>query len=217
MRLNAGSRQGVARNYDRMSWWYGAVAGTGESGLREAALRLFAAQAGEAVLEIGYGSGQSILRLAEAVGDSGKACGIDISGRMLSVATRRAAAAGMAGRVELRCADALPLPYGDSVFDGVFMSFTLEVFSPQEMDALLRECRRVLKPSGRVCVVAMSSQGKRTTMMRLYGWAHARMPKVVDCRPICAAEALCANGFRIKAVKLSSLWGLSVETVQAKR
>jgi SAM-dependent methyltransferase len=58
-----------------------------------------AAQAG-GVLELGCGSGRVLLPCAEAAG-GGPAAGVDRSPAMLALARRRAAAEGLAGRVEL--------------------------------------------------------------------------------------------------------------------
>ena len=57
------------------------------------------------------------------------------------------------------------------------MSFTLELFGPQEIPVVLSECWRVLRERGRICVVAMSRLGKRNLMTRLYGWANQWFPR----------------------------------------
>jgi trans-aconitate methyltransferase len=53
------------------------------SPLERAALARAAARAGERVIDIGCGCGASTLQLAERVGLSGSALGLDISGAML--------------------------------------------------------------------------------------------------------------------------------------
>src|SRR5271166_2516713 len=65
------------------------------AGFTEAALKAAAAKPGESVLDIGCGTGSTLLRLAESVGPSGSALGIDISAQQLEVARARIATAGM--------------------------------------------------------------------------------------------------------------------------
>ena len=66
--------------------------------LGEQALRL---AGGESVLEIGFGTGNSILNLAKLVGAEGKVCGIDISPGMLQVAQEKVDQANLPAAIEL--------------------------------------------------------------------------------------------------------------------
>lgn len=65
----------------------------------------------------------------------------------------------------------LPIPEG--CFDAVFMSFALELFDESDTRTVLAECRRVLMPGGRLCIVAMAQPVRPNPMIRLYAWAHA--------------------------------------------
>ena len=103
------------------------------------------------------------------------------------------------------------MPFEDGFFDGIFMSFTLELFPDDEIPVVLKECMRVLKSGGRLCVACMSKKGKQTTMMKLYVWSHKKYPGFVDCRPIFAGQAVESAGFNIANSTLMSMWGLPVE------
>ena len=202
--------------YDSMSRWYDMLAGSSEGKFVHLGLEKLAATEGEVVLEIGFGTGEALVALAQAVGASGKVYGIDISEGMLNVAQEKLEAAGLAERVELRLGDAAQLPFQDRFFKGVFMSFTLELFDTPEIPVVLAECRRVLSSGGRLVLVAMSKRGDGGLMLRLYEWVHEKLPKYVDCRPIFVREALEEAGFRVIDSELRSMWGLPVEIMVAK-
>ena len=74
--------------YDRISHAYDLISDAGEHKARETGELALDIQAGEHVLEIGYGTGNSMIHLAEAVGDSGTVAGIDVSTGMQQVATK---------------------------------------------------------------------------------------------------------------------------------
>ena len=201
--------------YDRMSKWYDLLTGKSEKKFREAGLEKLDAHEGEVILEIGFGTGHCISAIAKAVGDSGKVYGIDISKGMLEITSKRITKAGLLKRVELTNGDATALPYPDDFFDAVFMSFTLELFDTPDIPVVLRQCRRVLKEGGCICVVAMSGSQNPGIMMKLYEWAHRNFEKCVDCRPIFVQKALEDADFNILDTIILSMWGLPVKVVLA--
>lgn len=211
------SKEEAKASYDRMSRWYDTLAGRFEKKYRDVALQKLSAKEGETILEIGFGTGHCILDLAHSVGSSGKVYGIDISEGMRNITQSRVEEAGVSERVELQCADAVHLPFEADFFDAVFISFTLELFDTPEIPVVLHECQRVLHRSGRICVVAMSKKGEAGVMTRLYEWAHRKLPKYVDCRPIFVQKALEEAGFQILDVTEMSMWGLLGENVVAQR
>lgn len=167
---------------------------------------------GEIVLEIGFGTGHCLKKMAELVGDEGKVYGIDISSGMLEISKRRLQKAGLLDRVEMYCGDASKLPYGDNKFDAVFMSFTLELFDTPEIPKVLNEIRRVLKPGGRLGVVSMSKECDNV-LLRLYEWLHEKFPQYIDCRPIYVEQSIREARFEIKYKEEVRLFGLPGEIV----
>lgn len=101
------------------------------------------------VLEIGFGPGAAIERLAERAA-RGAVVGIDPSQVMLAQASRRNAGAIRAGRVELLHGTAGRLPFDDASFDRALVVNSLHVW-PDSLGGL-REVRRVLRPGGRLGV-----------------------------------------------------------------
>jgi ubiquinone/menaquinone biosynthesis C-methylase UbiE len=211
------SKEEARTNYDKMSRWYDTLAGGSENKLTDSGLQKLGVQKGEKVLEIGFGTGHAILALARAVSELGHVYGIDISEGMLNVTQERVRQAGLSGRVDLRRGDAAQLPFESGFFDAVFMSFALELFDTPEIPTVLQECKRVLRSGGRLCVVAMSKRGKARLMLRLYEWAHEKLPGYVDCRPIFVQDALHGAEFDVVDVTEMSTWGLPVEIVLAKK
>jgi demethylmenaquinone methyltransferase/2-methoxy-6-polyprenyl-1,4-benzoquinol methylase len=203
--------------YNRMSSWYDLVAGSSESKYRNIGLSKLDIKQGEKVLEIGCGTGQCIVTMAECVGESGQVYGIDISDQMLKVACERVNRNDLSERVSLMCCDGVDLLFESGYFDAVFMSFTLELFDTPEIATVLRECRRVLNRDGRICVVAMSKRRHSTLAVRIYEWAHERFPNIIDCRPIYVRESLERNGYQIIEAEEMCIWGLPLEIVLAKR
>ena len=195
-------------SYDRMSRSYDLFAGNFEKRLRNLALERLGVAAGEAVLEIGFGTGHSLERIAKAVGEEGRVCGVDLSAGMLAVSRKRLDRAGLSERVELHCGDAAQLPYAEAEFDAAFMSFTLELFDTPEIPVVLGEIKRVLKTGGRLGVVSLSREDGTPLMLRVYEWLHQRLPQYIDCRPIYVEQAFQEARFRIAHRENESLWGL---------
>ncbi len=209
------SHEQARASYNRISRFYDLIAGWSEKKGRETGLARLAAKDGEQVLEIGFGTGLALTALARTVGEAGRVHGLDLSEVMVSLAQARLDRTGLAERVELRTGDALTLPYPARSFDAVFMSFVLELFDTPEIPVVLAECRRVLRPGGRIGVVSISASGPRTLVRRLYEWSHRRFPRVVDCRPIPVRAILESADFSPTTADTISMWGLGVEIVVA--
>ena len=207
----------IARiSYDRMSRWYDIIAGTSEWKYVKIGLDLLKVAEGEMVLDIGFGTGKSVLAIARSVGEKGRVYGIDLSEGMHRIANNRIENAGLSERVDLRRGDAVKLPFEDNAFDAVFTSFTLELFDIPEIPIVLQECKRVLQSSGRIVVVSMSKKRDEGLAVKLYEWAHAKLPNYVDCRPIYVAESMSEAGFQVQESKEMRMWGLPVDAVLGK-
>jgi ubiquinone/menaquinone biosynthesis C-methylase UbiE len=212
------SRQQARESYNRMSRFYGLLSGGSEKRVIETAIEGFLKpRAGEKILEPGFGAGQVLVTLAEAVGEEGRVYGIDISEGMMAATRKRFERRGLSGRAELIRGDAAELPFEEGFFDGIFMSFALELFDAPEIPVVLGECMRVLKDGGRLCVACMSDRGRHGLMMKLYLWSHEKFPNLVDCRPIFARGFIEEAGFEVDGHKVMSMWGLPVEIVLARK
>ena len=103
----------------------------------------------ENVLEVGFGPGVAIELLASAA-PRGFIAGVDPSAEMVRQATARNAAAIRSGVAELHRGTAESLPFQDEMFDTVLAINSMQVWP--EIDAGLREIRRVLAAGGRVAL-----------------------------------------------------------------
>ena len=110
-----------------------------------------APQPGERVLDIGCGSGTSVLALAEAVGPTGRVLGADIAAESVALAGARIAAAGLA-QAQVVLADAAAHPFEPAGFDLLFSRFGVMFFANPV--AAFAHLRRALAPEGRVAMAA---------------------------------------------------------------
>ncbi len=203
--------------YDRISTAYDLIADSSEHAAREKGLELLAVSPGETALVIGYGTGHALVTLGRAVGPKGRVFGIDISEGMESVARKRINDEDVADRVELTVGDARQLPHADHRFDAVFIAFTLELFDDADLPRVLEQIRRVLRPGGRLGVVAMSKEEHETAMTEMYVWMHRHFPHIVDCRPIEVSRRLEEAAFVVERTERLSMWGLPVAIALARK
>ena len=200
------SRRETRAFYDKIADFYDLLAEHSEGPVRRAGVEMLAPKSGERILEIGCGTGHCVVELASAVGAEGCVLGVDLSERMLARSAARAVEAGLSDRVRFACADAVQLPLANSAVDAVFMSFTLELFDTPDIPRVLAECKRVLKPGGRIGAVGMSKEGPGGVILEAYEWSHQHFPNFVDCRPIFVSRSLEAAGFRVVERKITEMW-----------
>jgi ubiquinone/menaquinone biosynthesis C-methylase UbiE len=103
----------------------------------------------ERVLEVGFGSGAVIEKLASLAPD-GHVAGVDASVEMVAQARKRNAKAVRSGLVELHCGSVASLPFADGTFDKALAINSMQVW-PDAVPGL-RETGRVMKPGGRIAL-----------------------------------------------------------------
>jgi demethylmenaquinone methyltransferase/2-methoxy-6-polyprenyl-1,4-benzoquinol methylase len=165
------------------------------------------ARPGQRVLELGFGTGHALVALAAAVGSTGRVCGLDISPGMLTVARDQVVEVGTRN-VALTLGDARSLCFRDATFDAVFMSFTLGLFGAEAIPGVLTEIHRVLRPSGRLGVVAMAASRNTSAMVEICHWLHRHFLHFVDRRPADLRDVLERARFRILLEDAMSIWEL---------
>jgi ubiquinone/menaquinone biosynthesis C-methylase UbiE len=150
------------------------------------ALELLRLEPDHAVLEIGFGHGRWLRRLAKRV-PRGFVAGVDPSARLVERAARRHRRAIARERIALQRGSAASLPFEPARFDRVLSAHTL-YFWP-DVEAGLREILRVLRPGGRLVLVFLAadeSPGERLYPRETFRFLGRRE----------VARALGAAGFR---------------------
>jgi ubiquinone/menaquinone biosynthesis C-methylase UbiE len=136
------------------------TAGLGAHG--EEALRLSPPRAGERVLDVGCGFGDTAQRIAGLVGGDGEVLGVDASPRFIETARQEAANAGV-GNVRFAVADVETASF-DQRFDLAFSRMGTMFFANPV--AAMRNVRRALRPGGRLVMVVWRSKVENEWMYR---------------------------------------------------
>jgi demethylmenaquinone methyltransferase/2-methoxy-6-polyprenyl-1,4-benzoquinol methylase len=139
---------GVREMFDRIAPVYDAMNRAMTGGLdrrwrRETARAVV--RPGDRVLDACCGTGDLALAAREA---GGRVTGVDFSERMLERARRKAP------ELEWVRADLLELPFEDASFDAATVGFGVR--NLEDLEAGLRELRRVLRPGGRLGVLEIT-------------------------------------------------------------
>jgi demethylmenaquinone methyltransferase/2-methoxy-6-polyprenyl-1,4-benzoquinol methylase/phosphoethanolamine N-methyltransferase len=106
---------------------------------------------GEAVLDVGCGTGDLALQVARRVGSSGLVAGIDAAPEMIARARQKAARRHVA--IDFRIEPVEALSFADQTFDVVVSSLVFHHLPDALKRRGLAEIQRVLKPGGRLLLV----------------------------------------------------------------
>ncbi|MFI5087647.1 MAG: class I SAM-dependent methyltransferase [Terriglobales bacterium] len=155
-----GFRQFMASQLRRPSGWFGSLVVTRvmnrvNARITDSTIALLEIQPQHGVLEIGFGGGHGLARLAEVV-RRGNVAGVDFSDDLARQAQRRFRKEIAQGRLTVQLGDVSRLPYSDENFDRVLTINTI-YFWPDTLQGL-GEIRRVLKNGGRAAVAIRSKE-----------------------------------------------------------
>jgi ubiquinone/menaquinone biosynthesis C-methylase UbiE len=165
-----------ATGYDLLAWAY--LLGR-EGAFRERLIELAGLQAGEAVLDIGCGTGTLAIAAKRRVGPSGAVYGVDASPPMIARASKKARKVRADVFFETAIVEALPFPHAH--FDVVLSTLMMHHLPRKAREQCVGEIRRVLKPAGRVFVVDFGGpQEKRGLLAHFHRHGHVALSDLIQ-------------------------------------
>ena len=160
-------------------------------------LDLAALRPGEAVLDLGSGSGTDVFCAAVLVGESGRVVGVDITDEQIAKATRLRDRDGLC-QVELVEAHIEELPFEDASFDAVVSNGVINLSRAKHR--VFAEAARVLRPGGRLAIADIVSGRalKERTRRNVELWAACIAGAVPRGDYMAAIEA---QGFHVNELR----------------
>ena len=160
-------------------------------------LDLAALEPGEAVLDLGSGSGTDVFCAAVLVGESGRVVGVDITDDQLDKAARLRDTRGLP-QVQFVEAHIEELPFDDASFDAVVSNGVINL-SPAK-DRVFAEAARVLRPGGRLAIADIVSGRalKERTRRNVELWAACIAGAIPRSDYL---EAIEAQGLHVKELR----------------
>jgi len=127
------------------------------------------------VLDVATGTADLALK-AERMLHPREVVGVDLSTQMLNRGRTKLANRGLTKRIRLLEENAEALPFDDATFDAALVGFGVRNF--EDLEAGLREIRRVLRPGGRLVVLEFS-QPRAFPVKQLYdGYSRWLLPQI---------------------------------------
>jgi ubiquinone/menaquinone biosynthesis C-methylase UbiE len=138
--------------YDLGAWFFAhLVLGSSERTLRQMTADLAQLQPGEAVLDVGCGTGTQAMVAKEHVGATGRVCGIDPGPQQIARARSKAARHDLA--IDFQPGVIEHLAFSNASFDVVLSTLMMHHLPDDLKRQGLAEIARVLKPGGRLLIL----------------------------------------------------------------
>ena len=161
--------------YDLMEWFIDAFVFHGQvRQLRQRTADLARLQPGDAVLDVGCGTGTLAMEVARRLGRAGRVAGIDPGTEQ--IARARAKAARRNAPIEFQIGVIEQLPFPDQTFDVVFSTLMMHHLPAPLKRQGLAEIARVLKPGGRLVIADFTHKKERAGQAARFHAGGSRMP-----------------------------------------
>ena len=146
--------------YDLMGWFIDTFVFRGQvRELRQRTATLARMQPGDAVLDVGCGTGTLAMEVARRVGRAGRVAGVDPGTEQIARARRSAARRHLPIEFQIGVIEHLPFP--DQTFDVVLSTLMMHHLPAPLKRQGLAEIARVLKPGGRLVIADFKRKQER--------------------------------------------------------
>jgi ubiquinone/menaquinone biosynthesis C-methylase UbiE len=143
------------------------------SAATDAIVQLAEVRPGMRVLDVGTGTGEPAISLAPRVAPGGEVVGIDMAVEPLDTAHARAAERQLTN-ITFREADVHALPFDEATFDVITSRLAVMFFA--DAARAFEEMRRVLKPGGRVALLAWGPMDQQPYFSVIIGAVLSELP-----------------------------------------
>ncbi|WP_432694104.1 demethylmenaquinone methyltransferase [Priestia aryabhattai] len=140
----------IYKNYDQMN---SVISFQRHKAWRKDTMKRMNVQKGTKALDVCCGTADWTLAMAEAVGETGEAVGLDFSQNMLKIGEEKVKNSPFS-TITLLHGNAMELPFEDNSFDYVTIGFGLR--NVPDYLQVLKEMQRVVKPGGKVVCLETS-------------------------------------------------------------
>ncbi|MBD8113206.1 demethylmenaquinone methyltransferase [Priestia megaterium] len=140
----------IYKNYDQMN---SVISFQRHKAWRKDTMKRMNVQKGTKALDVCCGTADWTLAMAEAVGETGEAVGLDFSQNMLKIGEEKVKNSPFPN-ITLLHGNAMELPFEDNSFDYVTIGFGLR--NVPDYLQVLKEMQRVVKPGGKVVCLETS-------------------------------------------------------------
>jgi ubiquinone/menaquinone biosynthesis C-methylase UbiE len=205
--------------YDRIGSWVDWQAVFEDPATRDLGMHLDWCQV-RSVLEFGCGTGRfAEYWLSHRLPPDASYLAVDISPRMHALAKRRLIRFGDRVQVHLTSGQ-LPLPFAENSFDRFVSNYVLDLLSVAEIQGVLREAYRLLRPCGLLGLVGLTNgfTVPSKAFERIWTSLHSYRPALVGgCRPMALTPLLPSSSWRVRHHGRISRFGVASEIVVAEK
>lgn len=183
-----------------------------ETKARKRALALAQIHDGMSILEVAIGTGLTFQEIVRG-NPNGQNIGVDLTPAMLEKAKSRITKLGF-DNCQILVGDAYDLKFPNHQFDLLMNNYMFDLLPENDFVTVLKEFKRVLKPTGRIVLVNMT-KGKHF-YQRFWETVYQTNPRWLGgCRGVLLSEAMRETGFTKVERETVSQLGFPSEIISA--
>ena len=189
------SQEKIVQLYDRMAWFYDTWATLTETKAQDRAIELASIKDKIVILDVAVGTGKLFNRIVQK-NPNGQNIGIDISRGMLARAKSRLLKQPNRN-YSLDIGSAFHITMNNHSVDILFNNYMFDLIPFNQMDTIMNEFTRVLKPNGKLVLANMTKAEKFGA--GLYERIYRISPALLGgCRGLQLSNLLVNHGFKVE-------------------